>query len=56
VSHSLYEGLRLLADSWGLVALFVVFLGLVLWPLRPSMRERNENAARVIFEDDCDER
>lgn len=50
--HSTYDNLRHLADSWGLVAMGVVFLVLVAWPFRPSARRRNQNAATMIFEDD----
>lgn len=54
--HSLYETLRHLADSWGLVAMGMVFLVLCAWPFRPSNREANETAANMIFEDDDDGR
>lgn len=49
---SQYDTLRHLADSWGLVAMTVVFLGLCAWPFRPGARERNEAAATMIFEDE----
>jgi len=52
--HSTYEFLRHLADSWGLVAMFIVFAVLVAWPFRPGARKRNEEAANVIFKDDND--
>ena len=52
--HSTYEALRHFADSWGLLAMLVVFLALVLWPFRPGAHSRNEDAASVIFKDDDD--
>lgn len=52
--HSTYDFLRHLADSWGLVAMFIVFIVLVAWPFRPGARKRNEDAANVIFKDDKD--
>lgn len=52
--HSTYDALRHLADSWGLLAMLVVFLALVLWPFRPAARNRNEDAANLIFKDDDD--
>ena len=52
--HSTYDTMRHLADSWGLVAMLVVFLALVLWPFRPGARDRNDDAANVIFKDDAD--
>lgn len=48
-THSTYELLRQLADSWGLVATMILFLGLVAWPFRPGAREENEAAANSIF-------
>ncbi|QSR16776.1 cbb3-type cytochrome c oxidase subunit 3 [Novosphingobium sp. KA1] len=53
-THSTYDMLRHLADSWGLVAMGVIFLVLVAWPFRGALRERNEAAARMIFEDEND--
>ena len=52
--HSTYDFLRHLADSWGLVAMFVVFVVLAAWPFRPGARKRNDEAANVIFKDDQD--
>ena len=52
--HSTYDCLRHLADSWGLLAMMLVFLALVLWPFRPGAGKRNEEASNVIFKDDID--
>jgi cytochrome c oxidase cbb3-type subunit 4 len=52
--HSTYDMLRHLADSWGLLAMFVSFVVLVAWPFRPGMREKNEQAANMIFKDEND--
>ena len=49
---SLYDQLRHLADSYGLVALLVLFLGLCLWVFRPGAKQRNQDAARSILNDD----
>lgn len=49
--HSTYEFLRHMADSWGLLAMTLVFLTLALWPFRPGAREHNSRAATMIFED-----
>lgn len=51
---SLYETLRHFADSYGLIAMFVIFLGLCAWPFRPGARKHNRNAARSIFKDQDD--
>lgn len=52
--HSTYDALRHFADSWGLAAMVVTFLMLVLWPFRPSARKDNEAAANMIFKDEDD--
>ncbi len=51
-THSTYDMLRHLADSWGLLAMVVGFAGLAAWPFRPGARATNEAAARMIFADD----
>ena len=53
-NHSTYEFLRHLADSWVLVIMFIVFLGLILWPFRRSAKKHNHDAANLIFKDDND--
>jgi cytochrome c oxidase cbb3-type subunit IV len=50
--HSTYDALRHFADSWGLLAMGVLFLALAAWPFRPGARSRNEDAANLIFKDD----
>ncbi|MEO0032640.1 MAG: hypothetical protein RIS94_2398 [Pseudomonadota bacterium] len=51
---STYDVLRHLADSWGLVAMGVVFIGLCLWPFRPGAQGQNTEAANSIFKDEND--
>ncbi len=55
MSDHTYEALRQIADSWGLLAMSVVFLGLILWPLRPGSRSHYHDAATSIFEKDNDD-
>ena len=50
-----YEALRHFADSWGLVAMGLLFLALVAWPFLFSAGD-GRDAATVIFEDDDDGR
>ena len=50
--HSTYDALRHFADSWGLLAMGVVFVVLAAWPFRPGARSINEDAARMIFRED----
>ena len=55
-THSTYDMLRHIADSWGLLAMVLTFLVLVLWPFRPGARSANEAAKTMIFKDDDDGR
>jgi len=47
-----YEQLRQFVDSWGLLATTLLFLVLVAWPFRPGAKQSNDEAARMIFEED----
>jgi len=49
---STYDTLRHFADSWGLLAMLVVFLVLVAWPFRPGAKDSNEAAKLMIFAED----
>lgn len=50
-----YEILRQLADSWGLVYLVAVFVGVVLFNFRPGTKQRAADLAQIPFrEDDAD--
>jgi cytochrome c oxidase cbb3-type subunit 4 len=53
--HSTYDALRHLADSWGLVAMAVVFVVCAAWPFRPGASASNDAAARNIFKDEHDD-
>ena len=44
-----YNNLRHFADSWGLLAMTILFLGLVLWALRPAAKSLHDDAANMIF-------
>lgn len=52
--HSTYDALRHLADSWGLLAMLMVFVGFAAWPFRRGARDANRDAAHLIFKDDHD--
>ncbi|SIS88552.1 cytochrome c oxidase cbb3-type subunit 4 [Roseivivax lentus] len=47
-----YSFLRQLADSWVLLALFTVFLGVIVWAFRPGSRPLHDDAARTVFRND----
>jgi cytochrome c oxidase cbb3-type subunit 4 len=44
-----YSALRGFADSWGLVVLFLFFVGVVVWVFRPGARRKHDDAASMIF-------
>lgn len=44
-----YSFLRELADSWMLLALFVFFIGVIVFAFRPGARAEQDEAARSIF-------
>ena len=45
----LYSLLREFADSWALLALVLMFCGVVFWAWRPGSRALHEDAANVPF-------
>ena len=51
---SIYETLRHFADSYALVLMLALFVGLCAWPFRPGAKERNRDAANLIFEGKAD--
>lgn len=52
---SQYELLRQFADSWALLAMLLLFLGLVGWTFRPGARRHLDDAATMIFRSDSDD-
>lgn len=46
-----YETLRHFADSWGLVAMALSYLAFCGWAFLPRNRDRNRDAASIIFKD-----
>lgn len=47
-----YETLRHFADSWGLLALTLIFIGVVLWVNRPGSRDLYREQAEIPFKHD----
>ena len=54
-THSTYDQLRHLSDSWGLAIMALIFVALCLWPFRPGGRTASRDAALSIFEDDSND-
>jgi len=44
-----YTFLRQLADSWGLLALFLFFVGMVIWVFRPGASQAYQDSAKIPF-------
>ena len=44
-----YTLLRHFADSWALVALTAIFVGIIVWVFRPGSKAVHDDAANVIF-------
>ncbi len=42
-----YTLLRQIADSWGLLVMFVFFIGIIAWAFRPGSRSEHDNAASI---------
>ncbi|QIK95755.1 cbb3-type cytochrome c oxidase subunit 3 [Sphingomonas sp. HDW15A] len=47
-----YEAFRHFADSWWLALMVLAYVFLVGWSFRPSKRDSNARAARMIFDED----
>lgn len=47
-----YTFLRQLADSWVLLILTLIFLGVICWAFRPGSRGLHDDAADVPFRHD----
>lgn len=48
----IYTAMRHFADSWGLLAMTIFFVGAVLFAFRPGGRASAEEAARIPLQDD----
>jgi cytochrome c oxidase cbb3-type subunit 4 len=46
-----YEAMRRFADSWGLLGMLIVFLGVVAFVFRPGAKKDARNAADIPFKD-----
>ena len=50
-----YDTLRQFADSWGLLAMFVFFIGMVLFVFRRGSTARYEEAAKIPLKNGSEE-
>lgn len=47
-----YESFRQFADSWGLLYMFVIFLGVVAMVFLPGAKKRAQSAAQIPLRDE----
>ena len=47
-----YTAMRHFADSWGLLAMTLFFIGAILFALRPGSKQRASEAAEIPLKDD----
>lgn len=47
-----YTLLRAFADSWMLLAMFLFFLGVVIFTLRPGSRKKHDDIAQIPLRND----
>ncbi len=47
-----YEFLRQMADSWGLLYMFVLFVGVVLYVFRPGSKKFYQDLANIPMRED----
>jgi len=51
-----YESLRQFADSWGLLYMVVIFIGVVAFTFRPGSKEKADEIANIpLNEDELDD-
>ncbi len=47
-----YSLLRQFADSWGLLYMFVLFVGIIFFTFRPGSKEKAEKIAQIPLNED----
>tara|TARA_R110000796_G_scaffold175554_4_gene292599 strand:- start:385 stop:534 length:150 start_codon:yes stop_codon:yes gene_type:complete len=47
-----YETIAAFSKTWGLVYLVVLFVGVLVYALRPSARKKFQDAAQIPFKED----
>ncbi|MEL6965864.1 MAG: cbb3-type cytochrome c oxidase subunit 3 [Pseudomonadota bacterium] len=52
MEHSLYNFLRHMADSWGLLYMVVLFVSVIVFTFRPGSRKIADDVAQIPFRED----
>ncbi len=50
-----YSAFRQFADSWGLLYLFVLFVGVIVFTFRPGSKKKAEEIAQIPLKEDNDD-
>lgn len=48
----MYHILREIADSWGLLSMTILFLGVVFWTFRPGSKKVHDDIANIPLRND----
>jgi cytochrome c oxidase cbb3-type subunit IV len=49
-----YQSLRTFADSWGLLVMFLIFVGVIAFVFRPGSKKEADEIARIPLKEDDD--
>ena len=47
-----YDALRSFADSWGLLLMVLIFIGIIIWAFRPGSKKIYDDVARIPLKKD----
>lgn len=47
-----FDQVSYIAQTWGLAYLFILFVGMLIYALRPSARAKFDDAAQIPFKED----
>jgi cytochrome c oxidase cbb3-type subunit 4 len=50
-----YQAMRTFADSWGLLYMTIIFVGVVIWAFRPGSGKQSDEAAGIPLREDHDD-
>ena len=47
-----FQDVSYFAQTWGLVYLVILFIGMLIYALRPGAKKKSEDAAQIPFKED----
>ena len=48
----MYTFLRMLADSWGMLSMLLIFLGIIVWAFRPGTKKLYKDISDIPLRND----